>query len=245
MNTGASLDEGDRPSDDRLPWLESADETFEEGPSPWRIVALALLALALVAAAAFALYRFSQGGSAAGTGELINAQEGPYKVPPDEPGGMKVEGQGDTKFAASQGKSPDAKVDVTKMPEAPVDGRAVADPRAAGAGTSRVVTAVPSASGPLAPRAPAAAARPGPQGATGGGSIIQLGSFPTEAQANAAWSAQSKRFGYIASLGKSIERADVNGATTYRLRVNAGSAGQAAELCGKLKVAGEACFIPR
>ncbi|CAN5718467.1 hypothetical protein BH11PSE6_BH11PSE6_23330 [soil metagenome] len=35
----------------------------------------------------------------------------------------------------------------------------------------------------------------------------------------------------------------MNGNTVYRLRVNAGSANQASELCGKLKVAGEACFV--
>ena len=77
-----------------------------------------------------------------------------------------------------------------------------------------------------------------------GGALVQLGSFPTEAAANAEWAAKSRRFAYLAPLGKSVEKAEVNGRTMYRLRVNAGSAGAASTLCGKLKVAGEACFIP-
>ena len=35
----------------------------------------------------------------------------------------------------------------------------------------------------------------------------------------------------------------LNGFTLIRLKVNAGSAGAAQDLCGKLKVAGEACIV--
>ncbi len=50
---------------------------------------------------------------------------------------------------------------------------------------------------------------------------------------------------YLAPLGKSVQAAEVKGKTVYRLRVNAGSANQASDLCGKLKLAGENCFIAR
>ena len=80
-------------------------------------------------------------------------------------------------------------------------------------------------------------------GAGTGGALVQLGAFPTEAAANVAWSAIAKRFGYVAALGKVVQPATVNGRSVYRLRVNAGSAGNAANLCGRLKVAGEACFV--
>ena len=65
----------------------------------------------------------------------------------------------------------------------------------------------------------------------------------SEATANAAWTSISKRFGYVAALGKSVQPVASGGRTLYRLRVNAGSANQAADICGRLKVAGEACFI--
>ena len=81
--------------------------------------------------------------------------------------------------------------------------------------------------------------------ATGGagGAIVQLGSFPSAAAANAAWKQLSGRFGYLAGLGQSVQSAEVNGRTVHRLRVNTGSNAQAREVCGKLKVAGEACFV--
>ena len=177
-------------------------------------------------------------------GDLIKAPADPYKIKPDQPGGMKVEGEGDTVFATSEGGAKSGAVDVSKVPEAPVVGKAAPAPKAVDKGSTRVVTQVPASGGAITAQAPVAAARPAAS-AGGGSAVVQLGSFPTETGANAAWSTLSKRFGYLAPLGKSIERADVNGNTVFRLRVNAGSAGAASELCGKLKVAGENCFIPR
>ncbi|WP_447341537.1 SPOR domain-containing protein, partial [Mycobacterium tuberculosis] len=61
--------------------------------------------------------------------------------------------------------------------------------------------------------------------------------------ANAAWTTFSKRFSYLAPLGKSVQSVATGGRTLYRLRVNAGSANQAADICGRLRVAGESCFV--
>ena len=79
--------------------------------------------------------------------------------------------------------------------------------------------------------------------AAGSGAVIQLGAFPSEGGANSAWTRIAKRFSYLAPLGKSVERAEVDGKAVWRLRVNAGSNGQARDLCGRLKVAGEPCFV--
>lgn len=236
--------------EDRLPWLESAEVEDEEGPSVWRVLGMILLGLALTLAAIFVFTGLQRRNAAnapqvAGSeGGLIKAPEGPYKTKPDAPGGMKVEGEGDTVFATSEGGAKSGSVDVSKVPEAPVAGKTVAPPKPADKGSARVVAAVPASGGPIAAKAPPATARPATQPG-GGSAVVQLGSFPTESGANSAWAALSKRFGYLAPLGKAIERADVNGSTVFRLRVNAGSATAASELCGKLKVAGENCFIPR
>lgn len=223
---------------DRLPWLETADEEYEERPAWLRYALFALLGLAVVAAAIGAFSWLQRGGASGGTGELINAQEGDYKVKPDEPGGMKVEGEGDTVFAASEGATTNGSVDVGAMPENPVAGKAApkATPTPA-KGSSRVVATVPDA----VAKATAPAQRS--PGASAGSSVIQLGAFGSEAEANTVWARLSKRFNYIAPLGRSVEKADVNGKAVYRLRVNAGSNGQARELCGRLKAAGEACFL--
>lgn len=230
-------------ADDRLPWLESAEDDYNEGPSPWRVVALIVGGLAAIALIIWAISAFSgRDSGASGSGALIKAPDGDYKTKPDQPGGMKVEGEGDTVFATSEGGATKGAVDTDAVPEAPVQGRA-AGAVAQGQATAKVVAAVPASGGQLTAQKPAIATPRSAQ-AGGGGSLVQLGSFPSEASASAAWGVFSKRFGYLAPLGKSIEPTEVGGRTYYRLRVNAGSAGQAAAICGKLKVAGEACFVP-
>ncbi len=211
-----SANEG-RDEADRLPWLETADEEFVDRPSISRIAPLIMAGLLAVALIVFGYIVVSKPPKPAGDGQLIAAQEGDYKVKPTEPGGRKIEGEGDMAFATTEGKgAKDAKIDLKQMPETPVIG-AVKGAAAGGA----------------------------PTGGASGGSLVQIGSFPDAATANAAWMRAAKRFAYLAPLGHSIERAEVNGRTVHRLRVNAGSVAAAGELCGKLQVAGEACFVPK
>lgn len=236
----ANTEAGEGYPEDRLPWLETAEEDYEEESSVLRNVLLVALGLAVIAAAVGGYWLYKRTGGGGGTGALINAQEGDYKVKPDEPGGMKVEGEGDTVFAASEGATTNGSVNVGAMPESPVAGKAA--PKATPAptkGASRVTATVPSTSAATKAAAPVQAA----PGASAGSAVIQLGSFPSEAGAKTAWARLSKRFDYLAPLGNSVAKAEVDGKTVYRLRVNTGSNGQARELCGKLKAAGEGCFL--
>lgn len=230
--------------EDRLPWLETVDADYNDGPSIVRIGLLVLLGLAVIAGAIYGIYWYQHREGPGGTGELIAAVEGDYKVKPDTPGGMKVEGEGDTAFATSEGKGgSNAAIDLKAMPEAPVAGSAAGTPKPQGKAGAALV---PPSAGVLKVPAPGALPMAKPVAtATSGGALVQLGSFPDEASANAAWARSSKRFGYLAALGKSVQAAEVKGRMVYRLRVNAGSATQANELCAKLQVAGEACFIAR
>lgn len=233
--------------EDRLPWLETADLDERRGPTALQIVAMALLALLLVGGIVFAIARYQDRSQATGggSGELIAAQEGDYKVKPDEPGGMQVEGEGDTVFRTSEGGQAKANLDTSAVPEAPVaSAKPKPAPSAAATTTARVVAAVPATRGRLEAQAPVGAASGAARPSSGGGSVVQLGSFPAQAGAETAWTGLSKRFSYLAGLGHTVESAEVNGRTTYRLRVNAGSVGAARDLCGKLRIAGEACYIP-
>lgn len=225
---------------DRLPWLETVEEDYREGRSPGRTIVLAALVLLLVVAAGIGYYWYRQQQAVTGNGALIAAPEGDYKVRPDEPGGMKVEGEGDTVFATSQGAAATANINPGALPEAPVEGKTVPQPRATAAGSNTAMIPVPAAATPSA--RPVAKPAPAPAVAASG-ALIQLGAFPDERGANAAWSRLSKRFAYLAALGKAVERAEVDGKPIWRLRVNAGSNGQARALCGKLKIAGEGCFV--
>ncbi|MEP9403314.1 SPOR domain-containing protein [Sphingomonas sp. VNH70] len=232
---------------DRLPWLESADPEPEPAPPVWRTVLFVLIGLLSVAAIAFALLRHQGAPTASGTGDVIAAPAGPYKTKPQEADGMKVAGNSDTAIATSEGATNNASVNLTAVPEAPVEGSVVAQPTPLApptSGAGRVEAAVPSAAPRLEARAPASAA-PATASPGAGGSVVQLGSFPSEGAANGAWNQLSRRFAYLAPLGKSVQAAEVKGRTVYRLRVNTGSANQAGDLCGKLKLAGENCFVAR
>lgn len=98
---------------DRLPWLETADGyEYDEGASPLKVAGMVLGGLALLAAIVGGIYwlQRNQTGGAQGNGELIAAQEGNYKVAPDDREGKTFEGEGDAAFAASEGKKTEATI---------------------------------------------------------------------------------------------------------------------------------------
>ncbi|MET3437687.1 SPOR domain-containing protein [Sphingomonas sp. 1185] len=235
----------DQQEDDRLPWLETVEADEPEGVGIGKVVALVILGLAILAFIGFALYKWQAHTAAAdGDGAIIAAPEGDYKVRPADPGGLKVKGEGNTAIATSAGKpGGTGAIDLRAVPEAPMNGTRVVQKPAEPNGGRNAVAQVPESGGRLVAPAPVAAARPAPAAATGSGSMVQLGAYPSESSANAAWDRFSKRFSYVGALGKVVQPVASNGKTLYRLRVNAGSANQAADICGRLRVAGESCFV--
>lgn len=241
--------------EDRLPWLEAADGFEEDGEvSPARLLMMVFGGLLLIAAALGGLWWIQNGGSRS-KGELIAAQEGNYKVAPKNDGAKTFEGEGDASFSASEGAEPAGKVDPTRMPEEPA-----VTPQEREAATAKAAAAKAGATkAAAAPAAPAdkAKAKPAippvtavnvgskPAQLASGSAMIQLGAFSSDAAATKAWTNMSKRFAYLAELNKSVSPAKVGNGTVYRLRVSAGTAANAASLCGKLRVAGENCVVVR
>lgn len=206
---------------DRLPWLETADGyDYEEGASPLKVAGMVLGGLILLAAIVGGIYwaQQKQGGAKTGNGELIAAQEGNYKVKPEDAGGKTFEGEGDSAFAASEG----TKTGATIAPAAkPADAKA-------------------------APPAPVAA-KPAPNAAAPAGAVmVQLGAFGDSAKAEAAWAAFGKRFGFLSGTNRRIAEASVEGGRkVFRLQAVTANAAAAQQLCAKLKAAGENCLIVR
>jgi len=216
--------------DDRLPWLEAVEEDDkEEGPSAAKLVAsvvIALIVIGLVVGGIFWMQNNDPGADApVGEPEMIAAPKGDYKVKPGDPGGMQVEGKGDTTFAASEGADPKGVINTEAAPEAPVTvvRRPAPAPAPAPARPQQQAQAAPAP----APAAPAAR-----------GASVQLGAFSSQAAANSAWKALSGRFKYLEPLSHSVIPAQVGGKTVYRLRA---SGADAKSLCGRLRVAGESC----
>jgi hypothetical protein len=215
--------------EDRLPWLEAVEgDEASEGPSPLKMIMGVLIALAAIGAVVGGLFwmnsRSNSGGSASGEPELIKAEAGDYKTKPDQAGGMTVEGEGDTAFAASEGADPKGAINTDGVSEAPMTKAAPA--------AAQPAPAAPAPKADLKQTAPAA---PAP---AAGGATIQLGAFSSQAGASAAWKAMSGRFGYLAPLTHSVVPVQAGGKTLYRLRA---SGPGAADICGRLKVAGESC----
>ena len=217
-NNGLNLNDPDR-----LPWLETADGyEYVESTSPLRIVAMVLAGLVLLAAIVGAVYwlQRNQIGGANGNGQLIAAPAGAYKVKPQDAGGKRFEGEGDSAFAASEG----TKTGAILVPAAKV---AAAAPPAA------------IASAPVALPAPSAAP-------SAGAVMVQLGAFGDSAKADAAWAALNKRFGFLAGMNRKIAETNVEGGRkVFRLQAVTANSSEAQQLCAKLKVAGENCLIVR
>ena len=230
--------------EDRLPWLEAVeDEDDKGGPSAAKLIGALIIGLVAIAAVIFAFFQLgNRDGGAAQDVEMIAAEDGgAYKEAPQAPGGMKVDGEGDTAYAASEGADPDGRIDLDAIPEAPVAG-------AQGVAPAEQMKVGPDARTAQAePKAEAAVAKTEAEPATAtpaaGGTSVQLGAFSSNLAAQGAWKSLSGRIAALKPLNNSVVTATVGGKTVYRLRASVANRADANTLCGKLKVAGESCSI--
>jgi hypothetical protein len=231
--TDIRADDASPAGEDRLPWLEAVEEEDgQAGPSTLKMIMAVVIGLAGIGAIISGIFwltnrNMPDGGT--GEAEVIAAAEGDYKVRPDDPGGMAVEGEGDTAFAASAGADPKGTLDTNKAPEAPV--------AKGGAGDAALIPA-PTPTPAAEPKQAPAASGSAPAAGGGGGATIQLGAFSSQTGATGAWKALSGRFAYLAPLSHSVVPVSSGGKTLYRLRA---SGPNAENVCGRLRVAGESC----
>jgi hypothetical protein len=202
------------------------DEDEPRGLSARKMLAalvVVLLAALIVVGTFFWLGR--RDAAVSGPPELIHAPPGPYKVKPPNPGGLDISSESESAFETSAGEDRDAQLDTSKLPQP-----AVPKPPQV---QTKAVPAEPA-------KAPAPAAEaPAPKPTGGAGSVIQLGAFANQAQAERAWTALSARFPNIAAMNKMI----VPFPGGIRLRAGAASAADAKAACDTLKAAGENCFV--
>jgi hypothetical protein len=212
--------------DGQLPWLQAVeDEDEPRGVSARKMLAalgVVLLAGLLVAATFFWLGR--RDTAVIGPPELIHAPPGPYKVKPPTAGGLDIAGESETAFETSAGQDKDAQLDLSKVPETAVAKPPKEQPKTAAANETKT---------------PAVKETPEPKPTGPAGSVIQLGAFANQAQAERAWSALSARFPSIAAMNKLV----VPFSGGIRLRAAAPSPAEAKQACQTLKAAGENCFV--
>lgn len=219
-----------RPAGDAeaLPWLEAVEDE-DEAPKVSARKMLAALALVLAGVAIVAGTLFWLGRQDAGSGppQLIRAEAGPYKVRPDDPGGLDVAGDSGTAYATGAGEDSDAQLDVSKLPEAPPP--TAEEPKRLPPNETKE---------PVAPPPPKPAPAPAP--ASGAkGTVVQLGAYGSTAKAETAWRMLSSRFPQVAGLTKIV----VPFSGGYRLRAAAASAAEAQAACRAVVAGGENCFV--
>jgi hypothetical protein len=226
------MSDGRAYDDQGLPWLEAVDD--EDGPTGVSAKKMLVAVLMVVVAAAIVAGTFFWIGRrdtvASGAPELIRAETTPYKMRPDDPGGLDVAGESETAFETSAGQDPDAALDLNKLPQ----GIDLPPPAPApGAPVKPEPKKLPPAE-TKAPAADPATAGPAP--------TVQLGAYASTIKAETAWSMLSSRFPEVAALNKSVVSATVNGKPVHRLRA-VGSAAQTRAACAALRAAGESCLV--
>lgn len=215
--------------DEDLPWLEAVDD--EDAPpavSARKMIAfIAVVLIAMAAVAGTMFYVGRDAGPIGGEPELIAAPEGPYKVQPDDPGGLDVAGDSETAYATSAGEETYSEIDTAAVEETPV---IAVDPTPAPAPREAPVAG-----------APEPVERPAP--VTPSGVLIQLGAYTSARQAEAAWVLLSSRFPEVAALEKYVPTARVNGRLYHRLRAAAPDRATAVAACDAVKAGGESCVL--
>lgn len=255
--------------EDRLPWLEAVDDEDDHGNvGAGKLIAAVIAALVFIGLVVGGVFWMRERSKPAGSGELITAPEGDYKVAANgvAANGMTVAGEGDAAYAASEGQTVDSAINPNIRPEAPVAGvsagvdvspvRTIPLPPSQGAEAHTAAPAVAAAK-PVTKPAPVAA-KPAPEKAAAAkpvhapanllpetrartamaGGTIQLGAFNSESIATGEWSKLAAKFPELGKLSRSITTVEVGDKTLYRLRA---SGIGAREACKALKAANKPC----
>jgi cell division septation protein DedD len=249
------------------PWLEEGE--FEDGPTHtlvgrgtfWALLfGLAVLVVGVIVGIMLVSGREETPIDVPAVGEDVPvlASPGPWKIPPEGPDvdGIPVEGTGQVLYGTGDGRDPEARIALDALPEDPLPrpGELTEEELAQAPAPA---AAPPGVAPPVAAPAAKAPEKPGPKlavpktiyapepepAASGNGTVLQLGAFSSESRARSAFKSLSERFSYLAGMEPLIVPTTRDGKTLYRLRSSAGSAADAKEICGRLRVAGEACTV--
>lgn len=220
-------------------------------------IRLAIIAGGILAGVGVAYLGLSMFHRRGGEVPVIQADERPIRVKPENPGGMQIAGAGSEMFSggsdtngsklAPAPETPNAQALRTQAPVVP--------PQPAQATTAPAVVAAPPTVAPvtIAPvaRTPAVAvappaptvAKPASQPVAHGKAGIQLAAVGSEADARAEWQRLQKRFPEVlAGHQLTVGKTELNGKTFWRVRT-AGfpDLAQAKSACEKVKAKGGGC----
>ena len=236
--------------EERLPWLESADDVDLDGPNDsGRFIGFVVLGLILLAGLVGGIYWATHrgGGVPDADGSLIEASKEPYKVAPSEAGGKTFEGTGDQSFKVSEGENPSSNL-AGSGGAAKADGGVATSAEHGAHGMDGAAGNAGSGAGSANGTSHVAAASTGQSagdGASAGGIGVQVGAFSTNALAEAAWSKLAGQHDALKGLNHRVVEGKADIGTVYRLQALAGDMGAANALCGRLQAGGLKCQVKR
>jgi cell division septation protein DedD len=225
---------------DRLPWLEPAEPIEEYQSAPLQkviaLVVLGLVLLGIIIGGGGWLKSRSASEVPDGEAIMITPPSERYKIPANsaeakkyDVEGKSFEGEGDAAYEASSGGNSAGRIDPSKAPEVPMTEEVKPEPKPA---PKPAATATKPVAAPKPPPAPAPSL---------GGARVQIGAYNSKDIAEEAFKRLVKRFDDLAGTSHAVE--PVPGKTLFRLRLGAADKAAAAALCGRLRVAGENCFV--
>ncbi len=237
----------------------------DDGGPPWRLIAIGGgLAMAMLVGAALVWGMTRMGGPR--SVPLIEPDPRPFKVRPDDPGGLRVPNQDELIFERNRGPANNGAARLAPEPEAPrldalraqvaqpaprpvpPDAAPNAAPALAaarhGAPATTPTAPAPSAAAPQAAVAPPA--RPAP--APGGAIRVQLGALTSEDAARGEWDRLARRHAdLLGAFRPQVVRFEREGqATLFRLRTGGfADAAAAGSFCEQVRARAVPCAVIR
>lgn len=211
--------------EERLPWLESADDddADDDGADTGKLMAFLLGGLVLLAALVGGIWWMTHRTDETALqadGSVIEAPDRPYKEAPKDPGGKTFAGTGDTSYAVSEGQSTAPKLgagDAAPKPSVDLAAKTAPSPSATPAAKTTPVVA---------------------------GVGVQVGAYMSQSAAEAGWTRlSSQNPGLLGKVKHRVVEGRADIGTVYRLQAVPGDAAAANALCSQLKAAGVACQV--
>jgi cell division protein FtsN len=181
---------------------------------------------------------------------LITAENTPFKIVPEEAGGMQTPDQDKEVFEIMSGNDPSTDVITLPPPEQPVEMPRSTQEQPVQTNPDPVQTQPnPVVQQPVTRPVVTPPTRPVPQPVTGNSEwIVQVASLRSQAEAETTYAAiRAKNSAILSSYRSDIVRVDLaEKGIYYRARVAGfGSRADASATCDRLKAAGQSCFVAR
>lgn len=235
----------------------------DDGGPPWRLIAIGGgLATVLLVGAALVWGMTRMGGPR--SVPLIEPDPRPFKVRPDDPGGLRVPNQDELIFERNRGPANNGSARLAPEPEGPrLDALraqvaqppprpvAPATPNAdapAVAPSSRTLEPAATQPGPAAPAQSAAAPAARPAPAPNGAIRVQLGALTSEEAARGEWDRLARRHAdLLGAFRPQVVRFEREGqATLFRLRTGGfADAAAAGAFCEQVRARSAPCVVIR